>query len=267
MKNTLLLLITAITLTGSAHAKTLAYWRFEEGATGKTHAADRDGFYKDSSGNKNHLSSWAANSRPTATDEVAFKKVPQTGKKNTLALKFDDDNEAGDDLGTYSKEGRSMIDSFAFKKGWTIECTFKMAAADRWQVIIGKDTCPGLRGEPLFSAKVMQNNRVQIMFCDDAGTSHFIESITPLKAGEWNSIAVTCDGKSVELYLKRETDRKYSSQRSMRLANVTLATTANWSIGRGMWENKPTDWFNGVIDEVRISDTALDNDEFLAAPR
>jgi len=260
-------LLVVFTLQGSTHAKTLAYWRFEEGAAGKTHAADRDGFYKDSSGNGNHLSSWAANSRPEATAEVAFAKVPQTGKKNALALQFSDDNDAGDDLGTFSKSGRSMIDSFAFKKGWTIECTFKMAAADCWQVIIGKDTCPGSRGEPLFSAKIMQNNRVQIMFCDDAGTAHFIESITPVKAGEWNSIAVTYDRKKAELYLKRESDRKYFSQRSLRLTNVTLDTPAPWTIGRGMWEKKPTDWFKGSIDEVRISDTALDNDEFLAARR
>ncbi len=265
MKYTLSLLSIFI-LLGSTHAKTLAYWRFEEGTTGKEHAADRDGFYKDSSGNENHLSSWAPKNRPTATSDIPFTKVPQTGKKNTLALHFDDNGGVSDDIGTFSKEGR-MIDSFAFKKGWTIECTFKIDIEGRWQVIIGKDTCPGRHGEPLFSAKVMQNNRIQIMFCDDAGTSHFIESITPLRAGEWNSIAVTYDGKSVELYLKRETDSKYSSQRSMRLSNVTLATTANWSIGRGMWENKPTDWFNGVIDEVRISDTDLSKKEFLATKR
>jgi len=273
MKSTMGCLIGLILFgsLGLAGAKTIAYWRFEEGTSGTEHAGDQDGFYKDSSGNGNHLSSWTGQARPAATDEIPFSKVPLTGKKNTLALDFDGVAEAGDDLVTTSKGGRSdkMIDSYPFKKGWTIECSFKMHSKDRWQVFIGKDKTPGRFGEPVFSMKVMKDNRLQVLFCDDEGTPHWVESITDLSANEWYSIAATYDGKEIKLYLKRPGDKKYSQQKSMHpTAMVSLGKwTSSWTIGRGMWDKAPTDWFHGVVDEVRISDVALKPKEFLATPR
>ncbi|MEN8255761.1 MAG: LamG domain-containing protein [Verrucomicrobiota bacterium] len=256
---------------GLANAKTIAYWRFEEGAKGAEHVGDQDGFYQDSSGNGNHLSSWTGQTRPMATDDLPFAKVPQTGKKNTLALDFDGVAEEGDDLVTTAKRGGSdkMIDSFPFKKGWTIEATFKIHSLDRWQVFVGKDKSPGLGGEPVFSMKVMKDNRLQILFCDDDGVPHWIESTTPLSAGEWYSAAATYDGEEIILFLKRPDDKKYSLQGyAFPLDKVTWEKwTSCWTIGRGMWNKAPTDWFHGVVDEVRISDVALKPKEFLAVSR
>ena len=254
-------------IAGLAQAKTIAYWRFEEGSKGLTHAADQDGWYKDISGNENHLSSWVSQARPKATDDVPFAKVPQTNKKNKLALDFDGAAGSGDHLGTFIAVGASapMINSFKFKKGWTVECSFKIHSEGRWQIFIGKDGRPGLSEEPVFSLKIMDDNRLQLLFCDDDGRAHTLESISPLVADEWHDVAATYDGSEVELYLKRESDREYLWQSSDGfLTRVSLGTWASrWTIGRGMWNGAPTDWFHGVIDEVRISDTELDDDEFL----
>jgi hypothetical protein len=35
-----------------------------------------------------------------------------------------------------------------------------------------------------------------------------------------------------------------------------------WSVGRGMFNNGVTDWSNAIIDEVKISDTALTPSQF-----
>ena len=43
-----------------------------------------------------------------------------------------------------------------------------------------------------------------------------------------------------------------------------LNIDATWTIGRGMWNNGANDFVNGEIDEVRISDTALNPTQFLA---
>jgi hypothetical protein len=40
----------------------------------------------------------------------------------------------------------------------------------------------------------------------------------------------------------------------------------NWVIGRGQFEGFAIDWFDGLIDEVRLSNTALSPSEFLFAP-
>jgi len=232
------------------------------------HATDRDGWYRDSSGNGNHLSSWEDQTRPSATDDRPFEKIPQTRKKNKLALDFDGAESAGDDLITSSKGGGSdkAIGSFSFKKGWTVECSVKMHSMDRWQVFVGKDNCPGLRGEPVFSLKAMLDNRLQFLFCDDEGMPHWLESITPLVADEWYGVAVTYDKKRVKLYLKRKGDREYFLQDTLDMtAKVSLGKWEGpWTVGRGMWNSAPTDWFHGVVDEVRISDVALKPKEFLA---
>jgi len=48
-------------------------------------------------------------------------------------------------------------------------------------------------------------------------------------------------------------------------AGATLGQwNQNWSVGRGMWDGSPTDFIDGIIDEVRISNRALDPDQFLA---
>lgn len=252
-------------------AKTIAYWRFEEGTKGEEHANDRDGFYLDDSGNGNHLSSWAAQTRPKGTDDLPFRRVPQTGKKNTLALEFDGETGAGDDLVTTARLGGSdkMVDSHLFKRGWTIECSLKIQSPNRWQVFIGKDKSPGSNGEPVFSMKIMADNRMQILFCDDDGNPYWIDSIVPLSTDEWYSVAATYDGEDVELYLKHPYNKEYSKQGLVTpRTRVTLGKwESSWTVGRGMWNGAPTDWFHGVIDEVRISDIALRPKYFLATPR
>jgi hypothetical protein len=40
----------------------------------------------------------------------------------------------------------------------------------------------------------------------------------------------------------------------------------SWTIGRGQFNSNPADWFNGVIDEVRLTNASLDPSKFLFAP-
>jgi hypothetical protein len=47
---------------------------------------------------------------------------------------------------------------------------------------------------------------------------------------------------------------------------VLIVDPTNFSIGRGMFNNGVADWSNALIDEVRISDTALSRDQFAFIP-
>src|SRR5690606_33515202 len=47
---------------------------------------------------------------------------------------------------------------------------------------------------------------------------------------------------------------------------VLINSVGNFTVGRGMYNNSPGDWSNALIDEVRISDRALTESNFLFEP-
>jgi len=243
---------------------TIAHWRFENGTAGSEHPADQDNWYSDVSGNGNHLSSWTAGSRPAATADIPFATVPQIGQKNTLSLDFD----ASDDLGTFGAQtGAKMIESYAFSKGWTIEATFKMRTLN-WQVIVGKDGKRALGPEAPFWIKVMDSNKkIECLFIDDNDDFHWIQTLDPILANQWYSVAITYDNAVARLYLKGEGDADYVFQGSVAAsAGAKLGQYPNpWTVGRGMFDGNPVDFMNGLVDEVRISDVPLDPSSFIGA--
>ena len=104
------------------------------------HAADGDDWYRDSTINNNHMSTWSTDSRPVATNDVPFKIVPATGKTNSLSLYFGDWNAA---ISTATNSVRKMIDYYNFTNGWTFETSVKIfnknGTDSNWPGILGKD--------------------------------------------------------------------------------------------------------------------------------
>ncbi|RKX42145.1 MAG: hypothetical protein DRP64_10285, partial [Verrucomicrobia bacterium] len=234
-------------------------------------------WYTDSSGSGNHLSTWGSTSRPTATNGVPFSTVPQTGATNGLALDFD----RSDDLGTFGAQTLGkMIEPYAFTNGWTVECSFKTRDYS-WAVVVGKDgrrsdAVPGaqeglaspfgvkLCGDPNWR----EYKRIGVNFVDGAGYDRWVWSLVPVVLGNWYDLAVTCDNSIVSLYLREEGQADYVLQDYCPVAGGTSFDLWEkpWMVGRGMYNNGATDWFNGLIDEVRISNVALDPAKFLQAP-
>ncbi|RKX39777.1 MAG: hypothetical protein DRP64_13810 [Verrucomicrobia bacterium] len=243
------------------YAGTVAYWRFEDGSAGTEHNDDRDNWYQDISGNGNHLSSWGSQSRPMATTDRPFATVPQTGAANNLALDYD----GNDDLGTFGS-GTKMIDSYMFINGWTVEASFKMRGS-HWQVLVGKDGKPNENlAEPVFYFKHRDDNhRLDCLFFDNNGDFHWTQTREAIVSGQWYSVAATYDNSIFKLYLKSTGDEDYVLQGTLIVpAGATLGQwTEYWTVGRGMWDHNPVDFVDGLIDEVRISDTALAPSEFL----
>ena len=268
MKRTAGYLITAAVFgsMAMAHAATIADWRFEEGTPGVQHAGDHDNFYADTSGNGNHLSAWEATGNPTATSDLPF--VSQGGVTNVVALDFD--SASNQNLGSFGPGDihDKPIDSHSFSNGWTIEATFKTRSY-WWSVIIGKDGQPGApAGEANLAFKVRDDSHsVECGFYDDA-TNWVWLATEPIDLGRWYSVAATYDDASstYSLFLKQQDGGAYVLQGTV--TNVTAGAALNlgtqfWSVGRGMWGGNPGDVFNGLIDEVRISDVALDPSEFI----
>jgi len=247
-------------LVGSATASTIANWRFEEGVNGVEHAGDWDNFYQDSSGNGNHMSSWHDGVRPAGTSDRPFTTVPQTGAANNLALGFD-----GDEIGTFAPPGK-MLNSHVFSSGWSIEASFKLNVLEIHQGIIAKEG-DNTRGEAPFWMKILPwNNHVEVLFFDDNDNMRILSTDAPVVAGKWYSVAATYDNAEAKLFLKGEGDATYTLQ------GTPLAFTdgaaldrieSNWFIARSSWWGGPVDSINGSIDEVRISNVAIDPSKFI----
>ena len=164
-----------------------------------------------------------------------------------------------------------MVDSYNFVNGWTMETTFKARDLDHWQVIMGKDGKRGLGPEQPFSFKLAPSAEtfgIRCLVLDDNDDFHFIDS-APIAVDTWYSIAATYDNAEFKVYLKGEADADYTLVGSLaRDQGVALGVlnSGTWTVGRGMWDGNPADFFNGQIDEVRISDTALAPSDFIAIP-
>ena len=248
---------------GALNAKTIAYWRFENGTAGTEHNGDKDNWYPDISGNGNHLSSWWDESRPMATADRPFTTVPQTGAANQLSLDYD----GSDDLGTFSAQtGTKMVETYMFTNGWTVEASFKLRGT-HWQVIVGKDGKPNANlWEPTFYFKHRaDNHRLDCLFFDNNGDFHWIQTREAIVSGQWYSVAATYDNAVFKLYLKTAGDEGYVLQNTLFApAGATLGQWPTvWTVGRGMWNGGATDFVDGLIDEVRISNVALAPSEFL----
>ena len=265
MKRTIVLL-TLLGLVGAASAGTIAHWRFEEGTPGIQHTGDYDDFYADTSGNGNHLSAWQASGNPTATADLPF--TSQGGTTNEVALDFD--SASSQNIGTFGPGNihDKPLDSYSFSNGWTIEATFKTRSY-WWSVIIGKDGQPDAgMGESNLAFKIRDDSHsVECGFFDDA-TNWVWLATESLDLNRWYSLAATYDDASstYNLYLKQQDGGDYVLQGTV--TNITAGVALNlgtqyWTVGRGMWTGNPTDIFNGLIDEVRISDVALAPSEFI----
>lgn len=279
----------------TASAKTVAYWRFEEGPVGTNvqHSAAGGTFSPDlldSSGNGNALSAWDS-SQWQFRANVPYATVPWTGESNALSIK----NVTGSptlwntSLATWEPAQ------------WTIEATFK-AEAGGWKDIVGRDSqgaaINGTNKDGSLSALYFQTTDnptmgLAIKYVDKAGYWH--DAVSPANAytgftfssdpdgnnAPWYTMAATCDGRYLRLYLYSHSTPENGyvliAETDMTVTNPGSTNTAlskgtgdggdwdagNITVGRGMYGGGHTDRFYGYIDEVRLSDKALSPDEFL----
>ena len=262
--------------SGGAAVSPVAYWRFEEGTNG-VHQANADDYYVDSSGNGNHMATDITPILSTASSDVPFATVPQIGKADTMSRVFTPDVQ---NIGTFGAEtgGSKPIESMNLDS-FTVECMAK-ASGIGWQGIVTKDGEPSwnINGwvDPSFVIKfrgeAADNHKIQVAFFDE--TTNFVEcwssfNYTP---GKWYQIAAVFNEftGTASLYIKKESDADYILEDSKTttwagtpIVGGLIDSDYPWAIGRGMHWGQEIDGFNGNVDEIRISDTALDPSQFL----
>lgn len=250
-----------------------AYWRFENGTSGESvPAPTSDGNNPDDvldSVDGNPMRTWFPASAPVYTAEVPLTVIPQTGEPNAVAMHF----SPNQDVYTAGKPINNPIVT-----AFTLEAAFKPEALDRWQGIVCKDGQPTAAPETTLVLKIRDGapgdpllNKLQIELFDRAGIRRSVESFDPLVANQWYYAAVVGTETEVSLYLDRNDGQGYVLQGTVPVSGGGPlwqgpgggGDDRAWCIGRGMYANGPTDWFTGVIDEVRLTNRALTVAEFL----
>lgn len=260
-----------------------AYWRFEEGPSFDPVDYSVTDPIKDSL-NQNHLDAFDVNTAPTYTTEVPPTAL-KSGQPNTLALDFiPNPSGGGDDLftlysnGDLGKGSAKHINNgiIAPGGGFTVEGAFKSNNPARYAAIVGKEGQPaGSRPVQTFVIKTRgDNSKLQVELYDGSGTERQVSSTNALSASTWYYFAAVNNGSTLSLYLNSNNGQGYQLQGSVNLTGGALFQgvptnplwDASWTVGRGQYAGNPADWFDGIIDEVRISNTALTPSNFLFAP-
>jgi hypothetical protein len=289
----LVFVVAAWCISNAALADTVAYWRFEEGPVDTQVGQQPDFTILDSSGNGNNMTSWAHDWASAAyRSDVPVSPIPGTGAVNTLSVQnvggypalFTNSavtSPSGTDLETWTP------------LTWTIEASYKPEDTNGFRTVVGRDglnVCTADGTQALVYLSVLPDNNVAVRYVDVTGLQHvaisdpglitggFDASIDPTgSTGTWYSLAATCDGSKLSLYL----DNALVAQTDIvstdaRMSNGVLADDSytdgsdwhhgGWSVMRGLWNGGHVDRAYGFIDEVRISDVALDPSEFLMVP-
>jgi hypothetical protein len=291
--------VAALLCATHARGTVVAYWNFESNTYGT--AADGapvphmgadgafDGSTPDLSGNGNDLSpwndSWAGFHYTTITPYGA---TPQTGAANHFAIQ----NNAGYPALSTNGTGTSVpgaVNALTMTPlAWTIEASYKPENTNGWRTVVGRDAQSQAGADGNVAALYFQitpDNRFRIAFVDVTGAWH--EAASPAQYitngfaypnsadGQFYNLAATSDGTTLKAYvdgvLVGSTDMTGSST-DTRLSNGStgLATgggwaAGEWTVGRGLYAGGHTDRAYGLIDDVRISDTALAPVAFLSS--
>jgi hypothetical protein len=288
-------LFVVFTVSSACSAGTVAYWRFEEGPAEMpvSHPVAAGVYYAaiaDSSGNGNELSVWNESWAGFAyQSDAAYLSVPQTGTANTFSIR---------NIGTLPSIWTNTSDPINSIRpsAFTIEATFKLVNGET-RTIVGRDsygTVTGNAALPALYFQALSNNQLAIKYCDVSGYWHqavskagvfesFDNTANPNGIGvPWYSMAAVSDGHTLSLYLaNHDTETGYwlIAQTDLTKSgspNTALTSGAgdggdwdagNWTLARGLYNGGHQYRAMGLIDEVRISNSALRPSEFLGSPK
>lgn len=239
-------------IVSAAHSGVVAYWRFENG-TANT-AATGPGTILDYSGN-------ALNGTPIGgpgyRPNVAINTIPQTGQSNTLSMDFNGINQRVfiPDNALFQLTHSLTIEAYIY-----VRSTPPPGALPS-QIFFRGDDRVGL--DPYFLALTGDN----LAFSVQNASNQSAAAIAPLPGlDEWIHVAGTLDDATGNMRLYINGSLAKSLVTSIR-PFASLDTAANPGLGIGNLQSASyNEYFNGLIDEVRLSDQALSPSQLLFAP-
>lgn len=231
-------------------AETVAYYRFETGAAGST--ATGAGSILDSSG---HGLNGTPVDGPVYRSDVPVNPIPQTGSANTRSLDFN---------GSSAFVAIADDPRFALTRSLTIEAfiqprTGGVADYNQGQIFFRGDDRGGL--DPYFLG--LYHNSIEFVVEDESyGYAALYAPIPALNI--WMHVAGTLDDATGAMHLWVNGVSVASTVTNIRPFAVLNGPNPGLGIGNVQAANLH-ETFNGLIDEVRLSDVALQPSQFLNA--
>ncbi|MBP8605552.1 MAG: family 43 glycosylhydrolase [Phycisphaerae bacterium] len=248
----IVLLVAAVLFVQPASAATIAHWNFEDGTAGLP-------FYN----------------MPRRGSVDIVNGYVMRGYNTTYGPSFTAETPDGSGLGAYcngSQDGyttNSVINGWS-PQAWTIEISARLDDISGWETLIGRDGAS--HGEPESDFYLQKNNvngAFRINYESVGGQRWILDSNFTVQAGRWYHLAVTSDGAELTMYCDKLDGSGYQVVGSLDISsqtpaqNALAASGANWTFGRGWYNNSFTDHITGYFDNVRFSDTVLAPNEFL----
>lgn len=253
-----LIVILALIASLPTYAATIAHWDFEDGVAGQafTPAGEPDG----SGGSVDNVNGYLMRGW---NDYYGPGYTADTPTGEGLAMRNLDNHQDGysfdDDLLGWAPEA------------WTIELSVKMfngVDEQWWCTFIGRDGSadPGVDLESVFYLQKTWDNYFRINFRTDSGERYIATSQIQMQADKWYSIAAQSDGSTLSLWVNDYSEAGWALVAEQAMGenyNGMAWLAANWTFGRGWFNDGFGDHINGVIDDVRFSDEALTPDQFI----
>ena len=259
------LALAALVTASAASAGTVAYYRFDDASMAGPDAS-LSAPVPDASGHGYDLEPIQS---PTLSPEVPVSTIPATGAANKSSVRIL--SERGQDLYSPADQRLSRVEFTAF----TLEAWVRFASLRGVQTVIGRDDVNEGEGrQSLFYLSKCNDSRVpdgitanglRVELVTRDNRLLAIDSAHVVQAGVWCHVAVVGDPASGMLSLYADGVR--IGQTGGFTGLFVPSRHGMWSIGRGQYNGRVADRFDGFVDEVRFSDEALSPERFLnAAP-
>ena len=252
----------------SAQAGTVAHWDFSStnavnGAfiPGNGCRADLDGDgtmdFKDFrisavdlSGNGNHLTVWASEWMKWSADSV----------RGDFSLKNDHTFPCASTDSAFNPSITGTDVETITPAAWTVEALFKLDTLVPCATVVGRDgRFPDNCAAFYLSVR---GSDLAVQYKDVDGADHNLQVLANIKPNIWYGVAAVSDGSTLFLYLNGKTIGMLDLTETDTEPSLGLGYGI-WSVGRGMWAEDHVDRLLGVIDEVAVSDQALQPASFV----
>ena len=136
---------------------------------------------------------------------------------------------------------------------YSLECWIKTSTTSETQTILRKDNGGGTNG---FIFRIEANDDLRVTFAGSSG-AHIQESTDTVNDGNWHHVITTWDRANIRLYV----DGSETSESPSAFVSVEdIGNDSALYIG----SNTTAEYFDGIIDEVRIYSRALTSTEITA---
>lgn len=285
-----------------AQADTIAHWDFDSLISGVPtaggivpHTAGTPVFeaaIPDLSGNGNHLSAYNNNGGDSTIRFSEF-VAPDNGSNSEFSV---ESNTAANPTPSLYTQGDLDLGGSPIGQltSFTIEASVYFKSFNFFDTFLGvdgvgsggsgsfiDDGVVGGTNDPnaanlYFQRKGLEDNAFRFNFTANDGNTYLVDSVTIPEINQWYHVAVTNDGQNLKLYINRELEREMDMQAlsggsspiglfgiNESGTSATDAAPYAWTLFRGMYLNGHGDRVNGFIDDVRISNVALEPNDFL----